>query len=76
MAEDPLPFLSPSSIAIIGASNDPTKRGYQAIRYLIADQFKGGIYPIHPRESEILGIEVFASVLDVPDEIDLALICT
>ena len=55
-------FLAPRSIAIIGASNDPTKRGYQALKYLIADKFAGGIYPIHPREQEILGIRAYPSV--------------
>ena len=76
MPDDTLSFLSPKSIAIIGASKDPTKRGYQAIRYLIADKFPGGIYPIHPREKEILGIEVYASVADVEEDIDIALVCT
>lgn len=76
MAETPLSFLSPKSIAVIGASKDPTKRGYQAIRCLIADKFPGGIYPVHPREKEILGIEVFPNVAKVPDEIDIALVCT
>ncbi|MEG3620021.1 acetate--CoA ligase family protein [Magnetovibrio sp. PR-2] len=76
MPDDTLSFLSPKSIAIIGASKDPTKRGYQAIRYLIADKFPGGIYPIHPREPEILGIPAYASVTDVQDTIDIALVCT
>jgi len=69
-------FLAPSSIAIIGASKDPTKRGYQALKYLIADNFAGGIYPIHPREPEILGIPAYPSVSAVPAEIDLGLVCT
>ncbi len=69
-------FLAPRSIAVIGASNDPTKRGFQALKYLIADKFAGGIYPIHPREQEILGIRAYPTVSAVEAEIDLGLICT
>ena len=69
-------FLAPRSVAVIGASKDPTKRGYQALRYLIADNFAGGIYPIHPKEPEILGIRAYPSVSAVEAEIDLGLVCT
>ena len=69
-------FLAPNSIAVIGASKTPTKRGYQAIARLLSDRFSGPIYPINPREPEILGLRAYPSVLDVDGEIDLALICT
>lgn len=71
-----LGFLSPDSVAVVGASKDPTKRGYQALRYLISDQFEGAIYPIHPKEDEILGIQAYPSVSAVPGPVDLALVCT
>lgn len=64
------------SIAIIGASGDPAKRGNQAIRRLKADGYNGAIFPIHPKADEILGIKAYPSVLDVPSDIDVALICT
>jgi Acyl-CoA synthetase (NDP forming) len=76
MTEGSLGFLAPRSVAVVGASKDPTKRGYQALRYLIADQFEGGIFPIHPKETEILGIRAYPSVGAVPEAIDLALVCT
>ncbi|MBK8907426.1 MAG: acetate--CoA ligase family protein [Rhodospirillales bacterium] len=76
MTRGALNFLAPRSIAVIGASRDPTKRGYQALRYLIADNFPGGIFPIHPKEPEILGIPAYPSVAAVPEPIDLALVCT
>lgn len=71
-----LSFLSPETIAVVGASKDPTKRGYQAIRQLLVDGFPGDIYPIHPRESEIQGIRAYSTVASVPADIDLALVCT
>lgn len=64
------------SIAIIGASNDPAKRGNQAIRKLRADGYEGTIYPINPKAPEILGLKTHASVLDVDGEIDVVLVCT
>lgn len=69
-------ILAPSSIAIVGASKDPTKRGNQALRALLRDGFAGRIFPVHPKESEILGIRTYPSVVDVEEAIDLALICT
>lgn len=76
MPSGALNFLAPRSIAIIGASRDPTKRGYQALRRLIADAFPGGIFPIHPKEPEILGIRAYPSIAAVPEAVDLALVCT
>ncbi|MES0884272.1 acetate--CoA ligase family protein [Roseibium sp. SCP14] len=64
------------SIAIVGASNDPSKRGHQAIRKLRADGYEGRIYPINPKASEILGLKAYASVLDVSDRVDVVLVCT
>lgn len=64
------------SIAIIGASNDPAKRGNQAIRKLRVDGYAGAIYPINPKEDEIMGLAAYGSVLDVEGDIDVVLVCT
>ncbi len=72
-----LSFLNPDSIAIIGASTKPEKRGYQAIARLKRDEFPADkIYPINPNATEILGVRSYASVLEVDDNIDMALVCT
>lgn len=70
------PILAPDSIAIIGASADPTKRGYKALVGLIKDGFEGRIYPINPKTDRILGIPTLPSVDALPEPVDLALICT
>ncbi len=70
------PVLNPRTIAIIGASKEPTKRGYRAIQSLFSDRYQGQIFPINPRESEILGLKCYPTVADVPGEIDVALVCT
>lgn len=69
-------FLAPDSIAIVGASADPTKRGYKAMIGLIKDGYQGAIYPINPKVDMILGVRTCPSLADVPGAIDLALICT
>ncbi|AWI81953.1 acetyl-CoA synthetase [Parazoarcus communis] len=69
-------FLAPDSIAIVGASADPTKRGYKAMIGLIKDGYGGAIYPINPKADMILGVKTCASLDAVPGPVDLALICT
>ena len=69
-------FLAPGSIAIIGASTDPTKRGYKAMVGLIKDGYPGAIYPINPKVDRVLGVRTYATLDDVPGPVDLALICT
>jgi len=68
--------LNAKSVAIIGASRNPAKRGYQAIKTLKEDGFEGEIYPVNPREEIILGIPCFKSIGDIDDNVDLALITT
>ncbi|MBM3172744.1 MAG: hypothetical protein FJZ85_03360 [Chloroflexi bacterium] len=67
-------LFQPRSIAIVGASRDPTKSGGMFISGLLRDGYKGNIYPINPKEPEIMSLKSYPSVLDIPDEIDLAII--
>jgi len=69
-------FLAPDSIAIVGASADPTKRGYKAMVGLIKDGYAGAIYPINPKADMILGVKAYPSLAAIPGSADLALICT
>lgn len=69
-------ILAPRAIAVVGASRDAGKRGNLAIRYLQQSGFQGPIYPIHPKESEVLGLPCYASIEALPEAPDLALICT
>lgn len=68
-------LFNPKSVAVIGASASPGKIGTITLLCTIAGGFKGKIYPINPNESEILGLKAYSSVKDVPDRIDLAIIC-
>lgn len=66
----------PNAIAVVGASKDPTKRGFRSIQKLIEDGYPGKIYPINPKETEILGLKCYSDISDVPGSIDLAIVCT
>lgn len=69
-------FLAPNSIAIVGASSDPTKRGYKALFGLLKGGYEGSIYPINPKVDEILGVKAYPTIMALPKTVDLALICT
>ncbi len=64
------------SVAVIGASKDEAKRGYQAIKTLLEERYEGRIYPVNPKEKSILGLKCYPSLLDIPNQVDLALITT
>jgi len=67
-------LLKPKSIAIIGASATPGKIGNTVIKNLIDSGYKGDVYPVNPKETEILGYECYESILDVPGPVDAAVI--
>ena len=67
-------FLSPRSIAIIGASEKPGIG--RAIFANIKNGYKGKIYPVSPTNEYVSGIKVYKSVLDIPEDIDLAVVAT
>lgn len=69
-------ILNAESIAIVGASQNETKRGFQAIRTLQEENYAGLIYPVNPREKTILGLPCHAKVSAIPGSVDLALITT
>ncbi len=64
------------SIAIIGASRDDRKRGYQAIKTLQDEKYEGQVYAVNPRGDSVLGLECFKTILDIEAPVDLALITT
>ena len=67
-------FFKPRSIAVIGASREQEKVGHRVFRNIMDSGFQGGLYPINPKATEILGTKCYPNVLEVPDEIDLAVI--
>ena len=68
-------FLSPKSIAVIGASDKEGSVG-RAITSNIMKGYKGTVYPISPSRDQVFDQKAYKSVIDVPGEIDLAVIIT
>ena len=58
-------ILNAESVAIIGASKNETKRGYQTIRTLLDEKYEGKIYPVNPKEKSILGFKCYKKVSDI-----------
>jgi len=64
----------PRSVAVIGASANPLKMGYQCMLSLREGCFPGPIYPINPQEKEILGMPAYPDLPSVPAGVDLAIV--
>ncbi len=68
------PFFFPRSVAVIGASRNPTSIGYRIVEALAGNRFRGAIYPVNPKAATIAGLAAFSSVTAIPDAVDLAVI--
>ncbi len=66
-------FFNPRGIAVIGATADQRKGGNIIISNL-QKGYDGRIYPVTPRYEEVNGLACYASVLDVPDPVDMAIV--
>ena len=70
---DPLDALfKPRSVALIGASSNPTKLSHIALKNMKGGSFR--LYPVNPKTDRILGLKTYASVRDIPGPVDLAVI--
>lgn len=67
-------LFKPRSVAVIGASRDPNKVGHAILKNIIESGYKGRVYPVNPKADSVLGLTAYKSVLDIPDEVDLAVI--
>ena len=67
-------ILSPSAVAVIGASRDPDSIGGRLFHNLIDGEFHGPVYPINPKAEVVHGVPAFASIRDVPGPVDVAFV--
>jgi acetyl coenzyme A synthetase (ADP forming)-like protein len=68
------PFFRPNAVAVVGASRDPASIGHRILDGLIRNRFPGPVYPINPKAAEVGGVRAYASVRDLPEPVDLAVI--
>ena len=64
----------PRSVAVIGASNTPSKLGWNLFRNLLSHRYKGRLYPVNPNAEEVQGIKAYPSIKDVPERVDVAIV--
>jgi acetyl coenzyme A synthetase (ADP forming)-like protein len=68
------PFFKPKTVAVIGVSRQPRKFGHVIFKNFKDSEFKGKVFPVNPKAEAILGTKAYASVNEIPDEVDLAVI--
>lgn len=74
MISDLGPFFDPGSVAVIGASRDPSKVGGSVLANLRSAGFTGRVVPVNARGGRVQGLEAVRSLLEVEGPVDLAVI--
>ncbi len=69
-------IFKPKRVAVVGASDSPQGVGYAVLRNMIGAGFDGVVYPVNAKRESVQGIAAYASVMDLPNTPDLALVCT
>jgi acetyltransferase len=67
-------LLEPQSIAVVGVSDDLSRPGSQAVRALLANGYKGRIFPVNPKYPTFEGLRCYGSIADIDDAVDLVVI--
>ena len=67
-------IMKPKSIAVVGASTKEHTIGSDIMKRLQEYKFNGKIYPVNPKGGIIEGLQAYTSVLEIPGEVDLAII--
>ncbi len=69
------PIFTPSSVALVGASERAGSVGRTVLWNLISNPFGGTIYPVNPKRAHVLGIRAYASLQALPEVPDLVIVC-
>lgn len=69
-----IPIFAPRGVAVIGASQDPTKLGYGLARNLVQSNYQGAVHFVNPRGGTLFGRPVHVAIGLVPDPVDLAIL--
>ncbi|MEZ5141129.1 MAG: GNAT family N-acetyltransferase [Acidimicrobiales bacterium] len=67
-------LISPRSVAVVGATRDRRSVGHEVFRQLLAHEFGGVVYPVNATAEPVGGVRSYASVLEVPDDVDVAVL--
>jgi acyl-CoA synthetase (NDP forming) len=68
------PFLTPRSVAVIGATDRQDTWGFFIMRSLVSSSYSGAVYPVNRRADQILGLPAYKDVRDIKGPVDLAVL--
>jgi acetyltransferase len=69
-------IFQPKSVALIGATENPGSVGRTIMWNLISSPFGGPVFPVNPKRPSVLGVKAYASIMELPEPVDLAVIVT
>src|SRR5205823_4123490 len=69
------PFFAAASVAVVGASRRRGSIGGELFRNILSADFAGAAYPVNRTGEAVAGVRGYSSIEEVPDEVDLAVIC-
>jgi acetyl coenzyme A synthetase (ADP forming)-like protein len=68
------PIFSPQSVAVVGASTTPGKVGHDIFVNILKGGYRGTLYPVNPKAKSVASVRAYASIADIPEAPDLAMI--
>jgi len=68
-------LLEPRAVAVVGAGRDPRGLGHRVLRNLLAGPFQGPVHPVHREASAVAGVRAHRSLVDIPDQLDVVVVC-
>ncbi len=74
VANSLVPLFRPKTVAVVGASRDPSSLGNALFRNILQGRFKGTLYPVNPRAHAIEGVRAYPSLADLPEAPDLVIL--
>ena len=73
-ANSVVPLLQPHTVAVVGASRDPSAVGSLIFRSILRGNFSGTVYPVNNQTISVHGVRAYPSVRDLPDRADLVVV--
>ncbi len=70
------PMFTPASVAVLGATERSGTVGRAVLENLLHSKFQGKVYAVNAKHPEVLGLKTYASIRDIPDPVDLAIVAT
>lgn len=67
-------FFKPASVAVVGASREPSSIGYRILQALVMNRFQGPVYPVNPKATVVGSMHAYPSVAALPEAVDLAIV--